>query len=250
MNPREYETMRRMEDDYWWYRGLHSMVVRIAGQKLAGLSAPAVLDAGCGTGGMLAALRRSLQGAWLTGLDCNARAIELTCARGLGAELVGGRVEAMPFPDDHFDLLVSLDVLYTKGLDDTRALHEFRRVLKTGKSLILNLPAFDLLKGAHDAAVHGGRRYTRRSLCQMLNRTGFEIEWLTYWNTILFPPITLWRVISRPRGRRLDPRSDLHPLPRLLNRFLETQIALEWWLARRIRLPFGTSVFAVARKLP
>lgn len=248
MNTREYEIMRHMEEDYWWYRGLHGLVADVARRKLAETSAPHILDAGCGTGGTLAALRRSLNGAELTGLDCSAEAIEFTRARDLGVRLVCGRVEEMPFPDSQCDLVISLDVLSAKGLDDVGALREFHRVLKAGKSLLLNLPAFDFLKSAHDAAIDGARRYTRGAVRDLLEQTGFEVEWLTYWNALLFPPIAIWRVLTRPRARRPHPRSDLHPLPAALNSMLAAQLRLEVRLAQQVPLPFGTSVFALARK--
>ena len=250
MNSREYETMRHMEDDYWWYRGLHSLVTDVARRKLVDASAPLILDAGCGTGGMLAALRRSLNGADLTGLDSSAEAIDLTRARNLGVKLVCAPVEEMPFPESYCDLVISLDVLSAKGLDDARALRECRRVLKGGKSLVLNLPAFDLLRSVHDAAIGGARRYTRGGLRRLLREAGFEVEWLTYWNALLFPPIAVWRLLTRPRAGRPHPRSDLHPLPAMLNRLLAAQLGLELRLAQHVPLPFGTSVFAVVRKPP
>jgi len=247
MNAREYEVMRRIEDDYWWYRGLRSLATENASRELAASPSPSVLDAGCGTGGTLAALRAALKNVHLTGLDYRAEALEFTRARGLGAELVWSRVEEMPFPQAHFDLLVSLDVLYTKGLDERRALQEFNRVLKAGKSLILNLPAFDILRGEHDVAVHGERRYTKSRLRGLLSRAGFEIEQLRYWTALLFAPIALWRLLSRYRPRA-HAQSDLRPLPVALNRLLAGQLRLEHWLAKRAPLPFGTSLFAVARK--
>ena len=38
------------------------------------------------------------------------------------------------------------------------------RVLRAGGRLILNVAAFDFLKGAHDCAVDVNRRYTQRQL--------------------------------------------------------------------------------------
>ena len=249
MNPREYEVMREIEDDYWWYRGLRSLVAGIARRELAGIPEPRILDAGCGTGGTMAALRRALPCAHLTGLDYSLDALEFARARALEAELIPARVEALPFPDAHFDLLVSLDVLYTKGLDEVRALEEFHRVLKPGKCLLLNLPAFNFLRGEHDTAVHGARRYTRRGLRDLLMPAGFGLELLTYWNALLFPPIALWRAVSRRRVSSGEAHSDLHALPQALNTLLAWQLRVELWLARRIPLPIGTSIFAVARKL-
>ena len=48
----EYQLMDALEQEFWWYRGLHAVIV----ERLLQLNLPAqakVLDAGCGTGGML-----------------------------------------------------------------------------------------------------------------------------------------------------------------------------------------------------
>ena len=52
MEPAEYARMDAAEDSMWWYRALHRRLVR----ELAGVHGT-VLDAGCGTGGLLARLR-------------------------------------------------------------------------------------------------------------------------------------------------------------------------------------------------
>src|SRR6478672_8830430 len=52
MEPAEYDRMDAAESSMWWYRALHRRL--IAALADAG---GAVLDAGCGTGGLLAHLR-------------------------------------------------------------------------------------------------------------------------------------------------------------------------------------------------
>jgi len=53
----EYERMHAVEDRMWWYRGLRTLVAELFTRALSrSPSAGAVLDAGCGTGGMLARL--------------------------------------------------------------------------------------------------------------------------------------------------------------------------------------------------
>ena len=63
MERAEYEQMHAVEDRMWWYRGLRTLA---AGQLARALSsAPAggpVLDAGCGTGGMLRVLGPAVAG--------------------------------------------------------------------------------------------------------------------------------------------------------------------------------------------
>ncbi len=243
----EYETMRSVEDTYWWYRGLRTLVCYRVQGLLQNVSYPQILDAGCGTGGMLEELKRVLPAAELTGIDFEPSAVEFTKERQVGA-VVQASVESLPFPDETFDTVLSLDVICSRGIDDLKATEEFYRVLKPGGSLLLNLQAFDFLKGQHDLAGHAERRYTKQRVSKILTAARFKVEMLTYWNMTLFPVLMVWRPLSLLLGDKETPRSDLKPLPGFMNR------ALTWLILREIQattgtsLPFGSSVFAIARK--
>ena len=52
MQPDEYHKMAAVEDAMWYYQALHRHVARSLNRVL-GASAALVLDAGCGTGGLL-----------------------------------------------------------------------------------------------------------------------------------------------------------------------------------------------------
>jgi SAM-dependent methyltransferase len=158
-------------------------------------------------------------------------------------------VDALPFPDNSFDFVLSLDVLVSVGLDDSLAVHEACRVLRPGGRLILNVAALEFLKGAHDRAVDADRRYTRRQVQALLEGAHFVVERLSYWNATLTPPVALVRWLSRARLRQDGPpRSDLRTLPPILNSVLKRVAALELRASRHVSLPFGTSLFAVALK--
>jgi hypothetical protein len=121
-------------------------------------------------------------------------------------------------------------------------------VLRRGGRLILNVAALDFLKGAHDCAVGANRRYTRRQVQALLAGSGFVVERMSYWNATFTPPIALLRWLSRARSPSDRARSDFRPLPPALNSILRRVAALELNASRRVSLPFGTSLFAVARK--
>jgi SAM-dependent methyltransferase len=245
MKPQEHDIMRAVEDHYWWYQALREHVADSIEPSVVEFS---ILDAGCGSGGMLAALRKKFPQAELTGLDESEHALELVRARKIGAHLVCASVHELPFPAQSFDFVLSLDVWSHAGVNDALAAHEVHRVLRPGGKLILNLAAFDSLKGAHDCAVDVDRRYTRAQVRVLLRGEDFEIERLTYWNAVFAPPIAVLRWLSRRRPASEEARSDFRPLPRFLNSALKGLAALELRASRHLSLPFGTSVFAVARK--
>lgn len=109
---------------------------------------------------------------------------------------------------------------------------------------------FFCLRSEHDAAVHTKPRYTRGHLRSMLEEVGLRVERITYRNTFLFPVAAVVRLGQRLfRKPASQPRSDLHTLPGPLNRVLALPLLLENRLFRvGARLPFGLSLYGVARK--
>lgn len=246
MSPAEIETMRAVEDDLWWYRAFRGHVVASIHPPRAAFD---LLDAGCGTGGMLARVGERFPEARLTGLDYSQRALDLTNLRNTGAALVHGRADALPFEAAQFDVVLSLDVLVLRGVDDAGAMREMHRVLRPDGMLILNLAAFDFLRGSHDAATNMARRYTKCRVASLLRAAGFRLERLSYWNMCLMPAIAAVRWFSRARADAgAVVRSDLKPIWRPLNAALTLLAKLELAISRHVPLPVGTSLFVVARK--
>ncbi|ONI90890.1 SAM-dependent methyltransferase [Saccharothrix sp. ALI-22-I] len=97
-----------------------------------------ILDAGCGSGPLFAALRD--RGAALTGIDASAGMLELARLRlGADADLrVADLADPLPFPDGAFDdVIASLVLHYIEDWGPTLA--ELRRVLTPGGRLIVSV---------------------------------------------------------------------------------------------------------------
>ncbi|HMH53232.1 MAG TPA: class I SAM-dependent methyltransferase [Candidatus Acidoferrum sp.] len=245
MEPREYETMARLEDSYWWYRGLRARLTSVLRAEVGEGRPRRILDVGCGTGANLCALHALFPASTVVGVDIADPALRHAQRRGCAA-LTRASAAALPFPDARFDVLLFADVLSDAGVDERAALGEAHRVLRRGGVLAANVPAFASLRGAHDAAVETARRYRRANVARLLVAAGFTIRRLTYWNTVLFPLAwTVRRLRRMPAG---SPTSDLMPLPRVVNATLTAILAGEARVARWIPMPFGTSVLAVAAK--
>lgn len=239
----QHETMRAVEDLHWWYAVLRLQVVRALGQCLTHRAAARVLDAGCGTGGMM----QQLPAGWTSvGIDVSPVAVKLTQARGLQALL--GSVHDLPFESASFDAVLSLDVLYHRAVQPEQAMAEMARVLKPGGALILNLPAFAALRGSHDRSVSGVRRYNACQVQGLLARHNLELTMIHYWNAWLLLPLLLRRFLSRIRNDKAA--SDLFLPPPWLNRLLMNVGQLDAWVCREFPMLVGSSVFAVATRRP
>jgi len=77
---------------------------------------------------------------------------------------------------------------------------------------------------------------------------GFSVQQLTWANSVLFPPAVAKRLLERFQASSPDGEPDLWMPPAPLNAALEQAVAVESALIpRRVPLPFGLSLLAVAR---
>lgn len=249
MEREEYDRIYYLEDSHWWYTGMRAIALSLlqaCGVCASGTSLR-VLDAGCGTGGMLPYLCRFGE-VW--GIDLSPFALPYAQRRAAGCEgihLARASITALPFASGIFDLVTSFDVIYHLDVaDDVAALKEFYRVLRPGGMLLLRVPAYDWLRGAHDRIVHTRHRYTRGELRRKLECAGFVVERLSHANMLLLPVAIARRLLEGFAGTTA--RSDVQPAHPIANAVLRACLLLEAQVMRHGELPAGLSVVAVARR--
>ena len=234
-----YQQLYDLEDGHWWFRGRRAVLWAL--MRRAGLpEGPRVLDAGCGTGRNLAEFGRL---GTARGVDPSPAAIDFCRRRGLAGVTEAG-IEALPFEDGAFDLILATDVLEHVERDDLAAA-ELRRVAAPGAVLVVTVPAYRWLWSQHDDSHHHLRRYTAGVLRERLAGAGWRPELLTYFNSLLLPPIALVRLLAR---RRAGQRTDYQLTGGLTNRLLELPMRAEATLiGRGVRFPAGVSIGMVCR---
>jgi SAM-dependent methyltransferase len=247
MEAEEYAIMRAAEDRHWWYAGVHDLILRIVRTETRKQGRPlTMLDAGCGTG-RLCQLLQPLGD--VAGCDLHPLAVTAAAARGVQPVWQTDLVEA-DLGADRYDLITAIDVLYHRAVtDEERMLANLRRALRPGGCLLVQVAAFEALRGTHDVAVHTRRRYRRDELVGLLKAVGFKVELASYRLCPLFLPAWIWRARSRAHTQG-DVGSDVALTGDTwangcLTMYLELENRL---VAAGVRLPFGTSIFACARK--
>jgi len=76
---------------------------------------------------------------------------------------------------------------------------------------------------------------------------GFRVEHVTFYNTILFPPVALARLTV---GKLSNPKIRYHENLRLLNKTLLGVMRIEQRLLKSYIFPFGLSILMIASKAP
>lgn len=148
-----------------------------------------------------------------------------------------------------FDVLEHID-------DDRGVLQRLHTVIAPGGRLYLTVPAYRWLWSNEDVISGHHRRYTTRTLAQVVAAAGFTVEYATYFFWPLTLPILLLRAIPARLGQRptvdLDAiRRELKPPSAAAVHTIMAVLSLERrWLARGRRIPTGSSCLLVARRAP
>lgn len=241
------ETMR-------WHEGVNvhydkdfrrQSIVRLALRHVRG---PKVLDMRCITGSLVfPLLERGMDVSALDGYDgavetTNSRCRELGHAGVAQAWDLTGLVERVG--ENNFDTVVCLDVL-NHALDDEHMMSEIVRVVKPGGRLILAIPAFPFLLGKRDKSLGHLRRYTRAQARGLLERHGFVVDKMRFWNFIALPLYALLESVMKVRisdGFRYGWWGALGSLP--------NRVFTMWYLAveNNVTLPYGMTHFILAHR--
>jgi SAM-dependent methyltransferase len=236
-----YENVRAVQARHWWYSARRLILAQTLERvRSAGMPDGVIYDLGCGVGANLEMLKRFGK---CVGIDSSMEAVAY--CRELGHDVFQSDLERLEGLEPASGSVVLLaDVL--EHLDDVDGcLRSVSTLLKPGGAVVITVPAFMFLWSGLDELAHHRRRYTEPELRQSVSQH-FEIEWTTYFNTLLFLPAFAGRVLERALGRDGSDESRIPPWP--LNDLFRGVFAAETHLLPRTRLPFGVSILCVARK--
>jgi len=233
--------LSQIERTHFWFVGRRALIGRLL-RKYLGDKAKLVLDLGCGTGMMVDVLMR--QGYQVLGLDLRPEglyAIHKTLPRSW---LLQAEATQLPLAENVFDVLLLLDVL--EHVNDQVLLREVHRVLRPGGLAMVTVPAMPWLWSSRDEAAGHLRRYTRRQLKSVLEKTGLRVEETLYYQCLFFPLILFTRFLGH---RRMASVNLEEQPPQVLNALMTWISKLEVKLGSVVPWPWGSTLVAACRRV-
>lgn len=220
-------------EDSWWYRG-RILIVRSALRSAGIEKRNTALDFGAGYGGMMSFLKGYADS--IDAYEPDGEAVKELVLRGY-RHIYTDAEQALK--EKHgivglFDVLEHIE-------NDMNMLVRLRDSLTEDGVLIITVPAYRWLWSAHDERNQHFRRYRARELQQKLVESGFDVRFISYWNTLLFPVAALARLFGIAGEGGLSSGN-------LINTILLQLIRLETFMIGVMSLPFGLSLVVVAVK--
>ncbi len=245
MDRTAFTHMAAAEATHWWFVGRRAVIDAL----LDGIKLPAsgqILEAGCGTGGNLAALSRRGQ---ISAFEPHIDALAFAREKHPEVEILEAALPSpLPYEPGSFDLVAALDVLEHVA-DDLEAARALVGLVRPGGWLIVTVPAHQALWGSHDRRLHHMRRYGRSQVLSLFATGEMDLVRFTPFNLLLAPIAVAYRAAERALGIDLGNQERLPPAP--LNSLLAHTFAFESALLRRgAPVPFGLSYAALFRRRP
>lgn len=236
-----FHQMADIQATHWWYEARRKIIESFV-QRLSLKSGAAILEVGCGTGVNLLMLKKYGE---VCAIEPNEFA-RTTAHKISGCDIREGYLpHDIPFQGP-FDLIGAFDVI--EHIEDDRgSVAALRALLKNDGYALFTVPAFPFLWSRHDEANHHKRRYRRDEFRRLLESAGYKIEYISYYNTLLFPLVAAVRLAKKTLKLNDSPDESMPRIP-FVNTILCMIFAAERHLLRFITFPFGVSIIALCRK--
>lgn len=206
------------------------------------------LDTGCSTGWLLDDTRRRFPNASITGADVFLPGLQKIRRRNPDARVVQFDLCGAPFKNQSFDAIACLEVLEHIE-DDTQALKEIRRMLKSDGSAFLMVPAGPEIYDYYDEVLYHVRRYDKVEFRDKILEAGLVIHRLCYMGIFLYPAFYLVKKYGRWKMRDKtfeEKKQRVMKDVRLTGgaALASASLLLEWRLGPLMPQPFGIRLCA------
>jgi ubiquinone/menaquinone biosynthesis C-methylase UbiE len=233
-----YNFIIKNETRHWWFCARRNIVLSVIDKYIKKTEyIKKILDIGCGSGEFLNYLSR--YGVNVLGVDNH--------IINSNSKIINANIINLPFDSNSAKLITLLDVLeHIK--DEQKALTEIHRVLSEDGVLLATVPAYQFLYGPHDIKNFHYKRYSKKKIKNLFLNNGFNVEFITYFNFLLFPISLFVNTIEKTTNKNLSTNANSFLNNSIINNIFYNIFNFEKYILRYFSLPFGGSGLIVASK--
>ena len=230
---------RELYENHWWWRARENLILATIGRLRPQQNWGSILDVGCGGGLFFDCLSEFGE---VEGVETNPSLI--TEDNRWKHRIHVSTFDSTFQPDKQYSLILMLDVLEHLP-NPVVYLRRAEELLDLTGNLLITVPAFSCLWTTHDELNHHVSRFTKKSLLELVSRTGLRIHHLRYFFHWMFPVKALIHYKEMCfRTHPSIPGVPAHPI----NAFLYRLSILEQKMFGATSLPFGSSLLAACSK--
>ena len=242
MDPQYTAQYEHFEMNHWWHVARQELIQHALMKYTPDPQTARWLDVGCGTGVLLAA---TPQIPHRMGLEMDEGSVKRAREKGLDVRQVQPKWDFTEY--GRFDLVTLCDVIEHVE-NDLDAVNAVKQVLNPKGTVLVTVPALKSLWSAHDVRNHHFRRYDRKRLLQAFDGKDWDVQWVTYFSSLLLPMVWTFRQIKNLRyGTDPDKTPDDKQFGKLDPVFLRVFRA-EVGMLKKLNMPLGSSLILVAKK--
>jgi len=247
MDYKDFLSTDKKESLSFWHKARLNLILYLLKNTLSNDSQNRrILDIGCGTGTELKILNKFGQ---VTALDINNSALAMV--KKNNCQTILADIEKYNLNNNYYDTICCFDILeHLKN--DKWAIKNIFNSLKSEGYFFFTVPAFQFLFSGHDIALGHQRRYGKKEIALTLEKAGFKMVKLDYWNSLLFPAIFVIRMVKKflnKINKKNICQSDMKKRNNFVEQILFQILNLENKLiSRNINLPFGLTIYGIAKK--
>jgi len=238
-----YEYLCKNQENHWWNIGKNDYIIRVLKHIAESGNRPKILEIGSSYGVLTKKIR---QFADCVGVDISFESI----THGGYHSGICCDSRFLPFKKKSFDIVLAVDLLEHLK-DDYSCMLEIKEILVSDGVFVAFVPAFPFLWSDMDLLAGHHRRYTIKSLKSLLLKVpGLRIININYFNSFLFVPIAIIRLLQRiiKLIKKDISTESLGAPPKIINEILKIILLFESRFAMIYKVPIGVSLLAVVKK--
>ncbi len=243
-DPELFDALYQIEPTHFWFGARNQMIVSTLQRYFPTFKN--MMEIGCGTGYVLAAIEAQFPAAHLTGTDYFVEGLTYAAQRVKHAQLHQLDARSIEY-ENHFDVIGMFDVL--EHIDeDELVLRQVYKACRPGGGILVTVPQHPFLWSQFDERSSHARRYTRPQIMERIRKAGFNVMYVTSFNSLTLPFMLAARLKNSRGQRAYNILNDFKVNP-FINQFLVHLLNLERHMIQAgITFPAGGSLLVAAQR--